>query len=112
MHSVLKSGPDLLFMARSGLNSTTESVSGPKVFVQEKRRPATDGEPFFPSISILLNPAKFHAKYVSRQIIWNESITACLQKRMLDILWEPYVDTAQDRTKGEIEEIIANYQHE
>src|SRR5882672_888810 len=83
MHSVLKSGPDLLFVPRSGLNTTTESLSGPKAFVPEKQRPATDGEPFFSSISILLNPAKFHAKYVSRQITWNESITVCLQKECL-----------------------------
>jgi len=80
-HSVLESGPDLLFVPRSGLNTTTESLSGPK-----KRRPATDGEPFFPSISILLNPAKFHAKYVFRQAIWDESITACLQKECLTCL--------------------------
>src|SRR5882762_10284894 len=83
MHSVVELSPDLLFVPRSGLNSTTESLSGPKAFVPEKRRPATDGEPFFPSISILLNPAKFHAKYDSRQIIWNESITVSLQKECL-----------------------------
>jgi len=44
------------------------------------------GEPFFSSISILLNPAKFHAKYVSQQIIWNESITACQKKECLTCL--------------------------
>src|SRR5882672_5497714 len=49
-HSVLKSGPYLLFVPRSGLNTTTESLSGPKAFVPEKRRPATGGEPFFFSL--------------------------------------------------------------
>ena len=74
MHFVVELGPYFLFIPRSGLNTTTESLSGPKAFVPEKRRPAMDGEPFFSSISILPNPAKFHANSFFHQPIWNEYV--------------------------------------
>src|SRR5882757_2850534 len=61
MHFVIESGPYLLFVPRSGLNTTTGSLSGPKAFVPEKAQAATDGEPFFFSISILPIAVKLHA---------------------------------------------------
>src|SRR5882762_3030221 len=42
-----------------------------------------DNHPVFPSISILSNSRKFHAKDVSQQTTWNEWITVRRQKECL-----------------------------